>query len=230
MESALPPKPMAIENGKQDDEEWTAAWSDDGGDGELIDGLPTEATVESILEKKRGREESKIMISQPKKRKVVAHHRSHLAALLVECFEKSPLSFQEVTDHISTLGPSAIDVSLSTLCNGMHDLEGGLPLLKIAALWLLEACQSRQRFEAVNAYLARFLYLHSNVIAGIDDSIKQKTESKDDEEDVQDFAGERSDLLAAIRKLKQAQESASGALREKTQHTLCLLRHFSRMI
>ena len=230
MESALPPKPMAIENGKQDDEEWTAAWSDDGGDGELIDGLPTEATVESILEKKRGREESKIMISQPKKRKVVAHHRSHLAALLVECFEKSPLSFQEVTDHISTLGPSAIDVSLSTLCNGMHDLEGGLPLLQIAALWLLEACQSRQRFEAVNAYLARFLYLHSNVIAGIDDSIKQKTESKDDEEDVQDFAGERSDLLAAIRKLKQAQESASGALREKTQHTLCLLRHFSRMI
>lgn len=219
-----------IENGNHHDEEWAAAWSDDGGDEEMIDGVPSLAPSEAG-EKKRDRDDAtKEIAPHSKKRKVVVHHRSHLAALLRQCFEKTPRSFQEVTEHIVTLGPSAIDVSLSTLCTGMHDLEGGLPLLHMAALWLVETCQSRQRFEAVNAYMARFLYLHSNVIAGIDDSIKGSTDGNDGGDLAPDIVRERQELLATIHELKNVQDNASGTLREKTQHTLCLLRYFSRMV
>jgi U3 small nucleolar RNA-associated protein 21 len=140
-------------------EEWDAVWSDDD------DGI-----IANRAEKKRGIEaaeenlSSGAIISKPKRQKVT-HRRSHLAALLEECYQRPGDSrFQLVTDHVATLGPSAIDVPLSTLSSGsMHDLEEGLPLLHMASLWLLEACQSRQRYEAVNAYLHRFLYIHANV-------------------------------------------------------------------
>ena len=107
-------------------------------------------------------------------RRKVSIYRSRLASLLEQCAnEEVGVSdqFQAVSDHVATLGPSAIDVSMTSLCNGMHDLEEGLPLLILACRWLLEACQSRERFEAVNAYLHRFLHLHSNILADIDDSL-----------------------------------------------------------
>ena len=230
IEGANQGESIVTDNKQQEKEEWASAWSDDAGDGEMFDGVPTAGASIGAAEMKRERDITKATQPHPKKRKVVAHHRSHLAALLRQCFDKLPRCFQEVTDHVATLGPSAIDVSLSTLCNGMHDLEGGLQLLHMASLWLLEACQSRQRYEAVNAYLARFLYLHSNVIAGIDDSFKGKAEDNFEEDGSLNLANERKELLATVRELRKSQDSASSVLREKTQHTLCLLRHFSRMV
>jgi U3 small nucleolar RNA-associated protein 21 len=60
------------------------------------------------------------IISKPKRQKVT-HHRSHLAALLEECYQHpvGDFRFQPITDDLASLGPSAIDVSLSTLCSGM---------------------------------------------------------------------------------------------------------------
>jgi hypothetical protein len=66
----------------------------------------------------------------------------------------------------------------------MHDLKEGLPLLHTAPLWLLEACRSRQRYKAVNAYLHRFLYPHPNVLAGIDST--EREETTDEERDTKD--------------------------------------------
>lgn len=77
-------------------------------------------------------------------------------------------------------------------------------LLHMASLWLLEACQSRQRYEAVNAYLRRFLYLYANVLAGID-SI-EKEETADEERNSKDHVQElRKELLQTIILLKEAQ-------------------------
>jgi len=225
-EVAAKEKPQQQPTGEAAEEEaWDAVWSDDD------DGMHADST-----EKKRLLDVSKEDASTAKaKRPKISHHRSHLAALLEDCYHRpaGDSRFQAVTDHVATLGPSAIDVSLSTLCSGSHDLEEGLPLLHMASLWLLEACQSRQRYEAVNAYLHRFLYLHANVLAGIDSDGKQAEDielSEEERESRKRLQALRKELLETTAQLKEAQQSASDALRGKMQHTLCLLRHFSRMV
>ncbi|CAJ1942734.1 unnamed protein product [Cylindrotheca closterium] len=209
---------------KGDDDEWNAAWSDDENDKGFGDdnGLPpTESDA------KREREIETADTTVAKKRKVT-HYRSQLAELLDRCASQKPIGgkqFQAVTDHIATLGPSSIDVSFNSLCSGMHDLEGGLPLLVLACRWLLEACKSRERFEAVNAYLHRFLHLHSNTLAGIDDF---PDDSKEGESDY--LLQQREEAVKYITLLRKEQHSSSEALQNKMKNTLCLLRHFSRMV
>lgn len=213
---------------ENDEEEWAAAWTDDGIDENEDE---TEKKVLAI-------EHS--TLPAPAKRQKVTHFRSHLAHLLLQCSNnrvpRGELRFQAVTDHIATLGPSAIDVTLSTLCNGMHDLKEGLPLLILSSQWLLEACTSKERFEAVNAYLHRFLYLHTVAIAGIDESSIHGHEQDNDTltpEELEEKSreqGNRAVLLESVKALKLAQRKSSEELRGKMEHTLCLLRHFSRMV
>jgi len=172
------------------------------------------------------------------KRRRMTHHRSHLASLLIQCHENSTnagsgTKYDEATNYVATLGPSAIDIALSTLCQGMHDLEDGLHLLYVASLWLLEAITSRRNYEAVNAYLHRFLTLHSAVIANIDDDTQQNRGLKgsgDTMTDSSNIEQSRADLLDAVSKLRIAQREADDKLRGKMQNSLCLLRHFSRMV
>lgn len=224
----------ALEN---DDKEWDAVWSDDDAEGQdgIIPGNPPLGEKES----KRSREGDESTGKIIKKQKV-SHYRSHLAALLNNCSEKESANgdqFLPVTQHIATLGPSAIDVSFSTLCNGMHDLEEGLPLLILTCRWLIEACQSRERFEAVNAYLHRFLHQHSAVLAAIQDKFeraRRTAEMQDlNEDDRLHHVREqeqREELLNYIDQLREVQRKASECLQSKLQNTLCLLRHFSRMV
>jgi U3 small nucleolar RNA-associated protein 21 len=230
-EAQLKPETTRKESQSDGDDEWDAVWSDDdeGNQG----GTVTESRSTNGLPK-RDREEDDSSAALTKKRKVT-HYRSHLAALLEQCANRKSIDnnqFKAVTDHIATLGPSAIDVSLSTLCSGMHDLDEGIPLLILACRWLLEACQSRERFEAINAYLHRFLYLHSNILAGIDDSPSLNDELQEipDEETKQQEQRQQKELLACIELLRQAQREASEALQNKMKNTMCLLRHFSRMV
>jgi U3 small nucleolar RNA-associated protein 21 len=218
-------------------EEWDAVWSDDDAEGQepIVAGNPPL----SEREEKHDRDEEETPTRLVKKQKV-SHFRSHLAAMLNECDE--PMSgngdqFSAITEHIGTLGPSAIDVSLSTLCSGMHDLEEGLPLLILTCRWLIEACRSRERFEAVNAYLHRFLHLHSAVLAGIQDQFERKQQQHDTHEPTPKELEERrreqdkrDELLKYIEELRVAQRTATESLQGKMQNTLCLLRHFSRMI
>jgi U3 small nucleolar RNA-associated protein 21 len=238
-----PSKPIEDEQNDQanDKEVWDAVWSDD--DDENPDTIPGNPPLDQTAAK-RGRDTEGNDDARTKKQKLqkVSHYRSHMAALLQECSSKAkPASqnrFQAVTDHIATLGPSAIDVSLSNLCSGMHDLEEGLPLLHLASSWLLEACQSRERYEAVNAYLHRFLHLHANVIAGIDASNKRESLDDDEDEEVVEEqrrqkelqTSQREELLECVASLRKAQKESSEALEGKMQNTLCLLRHFSRMV
>ena len=247
-EPSTNPETDAKNGSGKDDDQWDAVWSDDdddekkGMDIEMqSDGLPP-----GVGEPKRSRQEEEKEenpeIPVTKRRKVTIY-RSKLASLLEECSENGKAnnrrgnykaSFAPVTEYVGTLGPSAIDVSLSTLCNGMHDLEEGLPLLILASKWLIQACQSRERFDAVNAYLHRFLYLHSSILSGIDetsDNGMDKSPSEEDDKQQKNLESQqRKELLSCIGQLKKVQKEGSGTLQEEMQNALCLLRHFSRMV
>ncbi len=219
-----------------EEEEWDAVWSDDDVEGQdrIVPGNPS--VPENQFKRDRDNVEPNGKIS---KRQKVSHYRSHLAALLHDCNENHGSGedkFTAITEHIATLGPSAIDVSFSTLCSGMHDVEEGLPLLILACRWLIEACQSRERFEAINAYLHRFLHLHSAVLAGIHDQFERRQQGEEHERTDEEIEHhtmqqrQREELLTYIDLLQVAQRSPSDGLQGKLQNTLCLLRHFSRMI
>jgi U3 small nucleolar RNA-associated protein 21 len=219
------PSPMdKAEEEKEPEDEWAAAWSDDD------DGNDKDTKMVEVNDKKRIAASVDAAAPKSKKRRVVTHHRSHLASLLQQCHDENNGAYQSVTDHMATLGPSAIDISLSTLCNGMHDLHQGLPLLHKATQWLLQACESRERYEAIQAYLHRFLHLHAAVVAGIqeEEARHKPPPSDDDAEKEVAIAQERTQLLETIAKLRQVQ--AGDGLKDKMQHSLCLLRHFLRMV
>ena len=226
--------PETIKNDAQNQEDWDAVWSDDDNEGHET-AVPGIHPPTGELKRERDTSNDGAVAKRPK----IKHHRSHLASLLHQCSESVTSGvdqFSAVTEHVGSLGPSAIDVSFSTLCSGMHDLDDGLPLLTLACRWLIEACRSRERFEAVNAYLHRFLHLHSSVLAGIQDSLERKQgeriEDKTPEEleQLQTQQKSRQVLLDYIDELYRTQSAASGALQGKIQNALCLLRHFSRMI
>ena len=209
------------------DDGWDAAWSDDESDGET-DGGPAKDAGEGASKAEGGKTE------QPAKRRKVAIHRSKLADLLLSCrdgpapSDDSGLRYSPVTSYLSTMGPSSIDVEVSSLCHGPHDLDDGLPLLLSASRWLLEACGTGTSFEAVNAYLHRFLRVHGGVVV----QMGQRGEGDDAEgeaggEEERDGVKE---LLASIELLRREQQSASDRLQGKMQHTICLLRHLSRMV
>jgi U3 small nucleolar RNA-associated protein 21 len=61
--------------------------------------------------------------------------------------------------------------------------------------------------------------------------VEEEVELTEEEMEAKDrIQALRKELLETTALLKEAQQSASDALREKMQHTLCLLRHFSRMV
>lgn len=252
-------QPAGLDGGgfkNNDAAEWDAVWSDDddeqdsneNGQGKVPGGLPPLGEEGKKQTRHGDGNETSAAAPLAKKRKV-SLYRSELATLLQQCLELNNYDtnsdgrgrFQRVTEYIGGLGPSAIDVSLGTLCNGTHDLEEGIPLLILATKWLIEACKSRERFDAVNAYLHRFLYLHSNILALIEDDEDRTTIGKErndelptDEKDNDAVAAtnnaDRLELISSITKLKETQRNATRMLQEEMENTLCLLRHFSRMV
>ena len=233
MGASPPNQEPTTQNGSPNNEndDWDAVWSDDDEKKGVISGLPPMEgeSTRTRTDNNNDREESS-------KRRKVFHYRSQLASLLKDCSEmdqknkrqhdSNKSSYLPVTEYVGTLGPSAIDVSLSTLCNGMHDLEEGLPLLILASRWLIEACQSRERFDAVNAYLHRFLYLHANILSGIDEMSTNENEGREGFASATDAAVEqrrlekqqRNELAICIVQLKQAQRNGAETLQEEMQN------------
>ena len=246
----------AATNGGEEEEEWAAAWDDDDAENEndsnkMIEDAPSEAPAEAATttttsttkrkvdetvsweqqqqgQQQQQQQQLEVHGSSSSKRPRLTHYRSHMASLL------QSKDFGRVTDYVSSLGPSAIDVELSSLCHGTHDLEEGLPLIHSCAQWLVVACRSHERFEAVNAYLHRFLFLHSGVIAEIEKAQKDNGDEQQQQQQQQQQERlerqQRQELLETLRQLRQAQSAASNALRDKMQYTMCLLRHFTRMV
>jgi len=207
---------------------WDAVWSDDDAEG----------ITDNEKDGKNERESSHVEENKPNtqsKRRKVTHHRSKLAELLQSCFDAKEVStpgeiYSDATCYLSKMGPSSIDVEISSLCYGIHDLDEGLPLLHLASKWLLEACESHQSFEAVNAYLHRFLYVHGNVVTRIDQALQTETELPEEREDEDPKKKGLKEFIETIAQLREKQKDASNRLQGKMQHTICLLRHLSRMV
>lgn len=212
----------STKNGKAEDDEWEAAWSDDDGKDQ---GNVTSEVKRDVKRKTDEGAETIIKTEKPDvvKKPKIKHFRSELANLLERCCASN--NYEAVTEHLAAMGPSAIDVAFSSLCHGMHDLDEGLRLLHLCSVWLLESCNSRNNYEVINAYMHRFFHIHSTTIAGVDASTEtEMVESLEQEIEI------RQGLLETIKQLKISQISATEALRNKMQETLCLLRHFSRMV
>jgi U3 small nucleolar RNA-associated protein 21 len=214
---------------KADDEEWDAAWSDDNGDDEA-NGSEQLSEEQGAGKRKTQETMQANKVSDIPKKQKITHFRSELAALLERC--SATMNFEAVTEHLAAMGPSAIDVEFSSLCHGMHDLDIGLKLLHLCSMWLLESCKSRKNYEVINAYMHRFLHIHATTIAGIDASTQGDTSKLQDQgqDESKDDAIVRTELLETIKELRISHRSATGNLRNKMQETLCLLRHFSRMV
>jgi U3 small nucleolar RNA-associated protein 21 len=219
----------AFNGSEKVDDEWNATWSDDDDKIEEKSSDKNELHDNEEMQRKRSLPQSeptsKIHVVDGKRTKV-RHFRSDLASLLERCSRVD--NFEEVTEFLATMGPSSIDVAFSTLCNGLHDLEEGLEYLFLCARWLLQASKSRQSFEAINAYMHRFLHIHANTIAGVDTSTFDR--SLGDSEEAINQMQTKENFLDILKELKISQKSASDTLRYKMQETLCLLRHFSRMV
>jgi len=250
------------ERNKKDGDEWEAAWSDDDKNNDTSkaeheiqeENQETEVNSGKKRKSKENEEWNNAIIGgdhdekmdgtfnfKLNKKNKIAHHRSHFAFLLQKCYDEKHddnQPFGSVTKYIGTLGPSAIDVAFGSLCNGSHDFDEGLHLLHLAAMWLLEAYNSKQNYDAVNAYLHRFLHIHSSTFFGIDEDINEninfidKVHEAQTQEHLEKKArlNQRKILLETICELRYLQQKVSHGLRNKTQHTLCLLRHFSRMV
>ncbi len=206
--------------------DWDAVWSDNDDNAEAD---------EDEFEKLNTSQESSGKANAPNKRNKVVHHRSKLAELLQTCNDSKETfsvgeQFSDVTKYLATMGPSSIDVEISSLCYGMHDLEEGIPLLLIASKWLLEACESHERFEAVNAYLHRFLHVHGNIIIRIDSTLQDRNNSSEEEDDDLQRLQKLAEFVETIGRLQSKQKEASNRLQGKMQNVICLLRHLSRMV
>jgi len=210
----------------RNENEWAAAWSDDDED---EDSIKEDFDQSDDQEKREAPTDGRL---DSRKRRKVTHYRSPLSSLLQQCGKKAFSSgqsrFRDVTDYISTLGPSAIDIALSSLCNGMHDKDEGLPLLLLASEWFVEACQARERFEVVNAYLNRFLHIHAALLTEIESGVSSGSTAPGRVSESERRT--RAQLVESLARLKVAQQAASAALEGKMKHTLCLLHHFSRMV
>ena len=215
----------ATNDSSNKDDGWDAVWSDDENGDDADDNA--DSNEEASDEAKQAKNDETESTKATKRRKVM-HHRSKLAELLQNCSEED--SYSGVTRYLSTMGPSSIDVEISSLCYGAHDLDDGLHLLHLASLWLVEACESNQSFEAVNAYLHRFLHVHGNVIIQIDTDLKESENENLSEgaEDPQKL--KLKEFADTISQLREKQRAASNRLQGKMQHTICLLRHLSRMV
>ena len=209
---------VAMENDKEQSKQvgtdgWDAVWSDDEDDDK-----------NKITENTEGTQSFERGPGDRNKRMKVVHERTQLANILRSCLIRG--SFTDITEYLATMGPSAIDVELSSLCYGSHDLDEGLPLLHAASLWLLEACKSRENFETTNAYLHRFLHVHGNVIA----AIEKQDESEEELDDNDQRKLKLLEFKQTVSDLREEQRAASNRLQGKMQHTICLLRHLSRMV
>ena len=227
-------------NESKEEEEWDAVWDDDNHNNGDQDKNNIETTKEDGTKRNISSLENEDVMMEvehdnnndiKKKKRKITYSRSHLATLLVECSRNDDDNYSKVTEYLSTMGPSAIDVEFSSLSHGPQDVES-MEYLHLASKWFLQALSKNTNMEVLNAYLHRFLYIHGTFLTGITNTATMDADddaaNKDDETESHDV--ERTELLNTLQQLKAVQRQSSLKLRNKMQHTLCLLRHFSRMV
>mmetsp|Transcript_46017 Transcript_46017/g.59119 ORF Transcript_46017/g.59119 Transcript_46017/m.59119 type:complete len:1225 (+) Transcript_46017:40-3714(+) len=113
----------------------------------------------------------------------------------------------EILIFMKSLSPSAVDAELSRLCRDEKDDQPGVLLLISFLKWIQYISQSNRDFDLLQAYLHRFLMLHSEVIATCDNV----------------------ELPSIIHTLRDDHTKRSTRLRELVQQNLCLINFFSNI-
>eukprot|EP00592_Proboscia_alata_P003832 CAMPEP_0194370760 /NCGR_PEP_ID=MMETSP0174-20130528/19102_1 /TAXON_ID=216777 /ORGANISM="Proboscia alata, Strain PI-D3" /LENGTH=1215 /DNA_ID=CAMNT_0039148423 /DNA_START=37 /DNA_END=3681 /DNA_ORIENTATION=+ len=209
-------------NDEEGEEVWDAAWVDD-------DDEDTNSKKRTLEDASDSAKRPKLTVNKTADLIHSVSHRSTLATLLLRHSTLTPSStttstgnkYHPITLHLSTLGPSSIDVELSSLCRGSHDVSlETLHLLQLSMDWLHEGFFGKSNYELCNAYLHRFLKIHSLILSGIE----EKSNSEEIEDgDLDKIGKKRLELQSSLTRLKCAQQEANQRLKQKMQHTLCLL-------
>jgi len=208
-------KEIVVEKAEKKLEGWDAAWSDDDEEEEEEEELlgmdvEEEAKYESKLMKNGAFEKGKERFKPP---------RSSLCQLL-----EGGGGEAQITAYLGGLGPSAVDIAVRSLCSGEFDSDG-IDFVVMFAEYLGEACGTNENFEAVNAYLSRFLTIHGALIRG-----GGGEDGEDGGERRERRMEQARELAERIGDLKVAQAGAGGRLKNRFQYTLSLLRTFSKIV
>lgn len=128
--------------------------------------------------------------------------RSRLGALLLDSQTGIQEQDNAVTQHLMSLGPPQVDVEMQALCMGNFD-EDGMELLRLTASYLTRQLASRRHFEAMQAYLSRFLQIYAPTLLEAGSSMRK-----------------------VLGSLRDAQKEANEQMKDLVQHNLCLLGFF----
>ena len=142
------------------------------------------------------------------------HHQIEYLFLFFSClfsfkFFLSSLSLPPPSDssasrYLESLSPSSIDAELSTLAT--HGAGGlGQEQLGLFLDFLIDRLKTRSHFELIQAYLHRFLQLHSSALLALPA------------------------LLPKLMSLRALQASSWSSLEQSLQQNQCLLAFFSQL-
>ena len=207
---------------------WGDEWSDDENDDEQMEEEDGNVRVEDEDQeeetgpnRKRAKTtSSKILKNQKKDTKLdLSAPKSKFAAMLND-YNDGEASQEDVTKFLGTLSPSQVSLGFQTLCDGDYD-HIGIYRLILCCRWLCEATESGLRFEAVNAYIARFLEVHSITIL----RVCRKGEGEDGEAEER-----RTQLGEGIKRLTRAQRLSAERLKAKMQQTVCIIQHVNNIV
>lgn len=131
---------------------------------------------------------AEILMSKGKNGAVNSKHKKEKYALVME--------------HLTKLGPSAVDIEMRALCTDEKDKDG-IELLLLLLDFFVEQLKSRMSFDVVQAYLNRFLKVHATVMMA------------------------SPELQSAAVAVQSEQRKATSRLQQLIQENLCLVQYLS---
>ena len=129
-----------------------------------------------------------------------------LVGLLKRIKQREQMTLEQakyVVEYLMTLSASGVDIQLNSLSMGEEDLAGKKHLKSMLRVFEL-IVKSNENFDAVQAYLHRFCFVHGDTIAACED------------------------LLEATNDVRLAQNESWGKVQRLLQETSCLVKLFTK--
>jgi len=109
-----------------------------------------------------------------------------------------------ILQFLMTLSPSAVDVEIQSLCLHSEDSEGILYIRAMINMFVNEL-ETRNNFQVLEAYLNRFLCIHSDVLI------------------------EKMEGLSDVFKLNSIHSLVSNKFRHILERNVCILKIFAKL-
>jgi hypothetical protein len=116
------------------------------------------------------------------------------------------LHYTQLTELLKSLAPSKVDVEMRSLCADGAELDpAGAALVEELARYFKHELKLKRNFEALEAYLNRYLKIYAEMILGDPKLVRQ------------------------LRGVKSAQHAGWQQLQDLLYNNLCLVRHISHI-